>query len=122
MALTTPSPVAPPDEPPDPEALIEEARRHQRRRRRRDAILAALGFVAVVGTVIGFGGTGAGHGGTAPHRPSDPSRPVVQAPVSAHNGTLTVMAVRANRQAEGPAGYYGISQIGRGGNAHVFAP
>jgi dipeptidyl aminopeptidase/acylaminoacyl peptidase len=119
MALTAPPPVAPP-EAPDPEALIEEARRHRRRRRRRDATLAVLGAVAVFGAVIGFGGgDGADHAATAGNRPAAQNAPPVDLSTPARNGALTVMAVKAHH-AEGPAGYYAISEVGRGAMVHAF--
>jgi WD40 repeat protein len=119
MALTTPPPVVPP-EAPDPEALIEEARRHRRRRQRRNATLAALGAIALVAAVIGFGGgAGADHAATAGGKPAAPNAPAVNLSTPARNGALTVMAVKAHH-AEGPAGYYGVSEVGRGGTVHAF--
>ena len=121
MTLTTP-PVRPPVDPPDPEALealIEEARRHARRRRRNTA-WALLGALAIVGLVLGLIDAGRSHGAAARSHPASPGKPATNVPITAGNGSLTIMAVQADSRAEGPAGYYGISEIGARGRVHAF--
>jgi len=116
-------PVATPARPPqrnesqDTEALIEEARRHARRRRRRGA-LALVAALAVAGFVFDRGGS-TGTGETV-GPPPPPGKPAFGSNAPARNGMLTIMAGSTNSQGDGPAGYYGISEIGQRGGAHVF--
>ena len=124
MMLVSPPRAAPPARRPPavcradetPEALIEEAREHARRRRTRTALWLAAAL-ALVGAVFAFGDVGGGgHGIRHAARPIPPhtagSGPTAR--VSARNGALTIMTVRTSHQGEGPAGYYGISEIALG--------
>jgi len=123
MTITTPHTTPPAVDPPDPEALealIEEAHRHTRRRRRRNAAWLLFFALFGVGAVLGLAATAGGGSTASPPTHASPRRPVITPLRSPSNGALTIMAVRANAKAEGPAGYYGISEIGRQGRTQVF--
>jgi hypothetical protein len=110
---------SPNDSESDHQALIEEARRRARRRRRRNAAWFVLAMATGTAAVAGF--TRNGEGTTAHPSTHTSARASVITPLPApHNGALTIMAVRANAHAEGPHGYYGISEVGGRGRTHVF--
>lgn len=103
----------------DHQALIEEARRRARRRRRRNAGGLLLAVAIGAAAAFGLASNGAGTAATPQHH--TPARGSLIAPLpSPRDGALTIMAVRANANGEGPHGYYGISEVGLRGPAHVF--
>ncbi len=95
--------------------MIDEARR--RARRRRERYVLGLVLLAAVGVSAYF----SFHGGkgTAVARAVDRIEiaPIVRA---TKNGSLTIMAVRANATHGGPVGWYGLSSVDPAGRLHTL--
>jgi len=131
--MTVAAPPRPPehDESPDRkalEALIEEARRRARRRRMLCAAGVLLAAVIGAGAYLGSG-RGGGDSSEPPlaPKPLAPKEPLgrIQAGRAGpgmSNGPLAIMASEADVTGDGPAGWYGLSNIGFGGRLSPVAP
>ena len=118
----TPPPASDPRDPGiEPDALIEEARRRARRRR----MLYACALLAVAfGTGGAYVGSGGG-GGDSSEAPLAAEKPLVRIQAGAastmSNGPLAIMASGPDSKGEGPAGWYGSSNIEFGGRLSPIA-